>query len=75
MGTTEQVQQEADVAAALGLLAGGRALLHDPAPHREQEAGLQPGLAEPLGCLLLGQPDHLRHLDQVGSLADLEDDR
>src|SRR5215211_5171227 len=75
MRTSEQVEQEPDAAAALGLLAGGRALLDHPAPHREHEVGLQPGLAQPLLGLLLGQPHHPRHHHQVGALADPQDHR
>ena len=41
--TSEQVGQEADVAAALGLLAAAGALLDDPVADREHEAGVEAG--------------------------------
>src|SRR4029453_11770749 len=75
MRTSEQVEQESDLAAAPGLLAAARALLPDPAAHREHDAGLEAGGAQAGVGLLLGEADDVGHLDQVGALADAQDHR
>ena len=56
MRTSEQVEQEADLAAALGLLAGARALLDDPAADRQDVAGLEAGGAQAVLGLRLERP-------------------